>query len=206
MADIPIILLAAGGSTRMGRPKQLLPWGNQTLIEHLIQTLLKTGNPVNTILGANANLVIPVIAKFNVNIFINKHWENGMGSSIALGIHQLSKMYPEAGGALISLLDQPLVTVNHLEKLLRLFQPGNQQIIVSQAESGWQGVPVLFDQTYFKELTNLDSEEGAKTVIRQHRISVIAVNCGEILEDMDTPESYRRMLELFLKNSKDNSF
>jgi molybdenum cofactor cytidylyltransferase len=71
MADIPLILLAAGGSTRMGRPKQLLPWGNQTLIEYQIQTLQKTGNPVNVVLGSNANLVIPVIEKYNVTFFIN---------------------------------------------------------------------------------------------------------------------------------------
>ena len=68
MANIPIILLAAGASSRMGQPKQLLPWGEQTLIEHQIHTLLKTGNPVNVVLGSNSKLVIPVIEKYPVNI------------------------------------------------------------------------------------------------------------------------------------------
>ena len=86
MVKIPILLLAAGSSSRMGRPKQLLPWGKQTLIEHQIQTLLQTGNPVNVVLGAHSESVIPVIKNMGSFIFFNPDWEQGMGSSIAAGI------------------------------------------------------------------------------------------------------------------------
>ncbi len=85
MAKIPILLLAAGGSSRMGQPKQLLPWGNRTLIEHQILTLQKAGQPVNVVLGSNSDLVMPVIEKYPVNIFVNPNWESGMGSSISFG-------------------------------------------------------------------------------------------------------------------------
>ena len=198
MVEIPIILLAAGGSTRMGRPKQLLPWGNQTLIEHQIQTLMKTGSPVNVILGSDSNLIIPVINKYSVNFFINNRWENGMGNSIAFGINQTAKLFPSAEGVLISLLDQPMVNTSHYEKMIGKFQSSFQQIIVSHSDTGWNGVPVLFDNCYFAELETLDGEEGAKVIIQRHKNSVINMDCKEILEDMDTPEVYQEMVNKFL--------
>ncbi|MFY9152632.1 MAG: nucleotidyltransferase family protein, partial [Prolixibacteraceae bacterium] len=187
MAEIPILLLAAGGSSRMGQPKQLLPWGNLSLIEHQIQTLLKTGNPVNVVVGSNSDLVMPVLEKYPVNIFVNANWESGMGSSISLGISQIKDRFPEVTGVLITLLDQPLITTAYIEKMLASFQPGSQQILVSHSSSGWTGVPVLFDVCYFKELTELKNDEGAKKVIKLHNANVILLEGGEILADMDTP-------------------
>lgn len=201
MTEIPILLLAAGSSTRMGQPKQLLPWGNATLIEHQIQTLLKTGNPVNVVLGFDSTLIIPVIEKYSVNIFINDNWESGMGNSICLGIAQITGILPNAAGVLITLLDQPLITSSYYEKLLSSFQPDSQQIIVSQSSSGWRGVPVLFDQFYFKELSELKNDEGAKKIFQQHEKNVIAVDAGEILEDIDTPQNYQRMLRKYIKQT-----
>jgi molybdenum cofactor cytidylyltransferase len=201
MDEIPILLLAAGGSTRMGQPKQLLPWGSQTLIEHQIQTLLKTGNPVNVVLGSNSNLTIPVIEKYSVNIFVNINWEDGLGNSISFGISEVIQKFPDANGVLITLLDQPLVTTSYIEKMLGAFCPGSQQIIVSRSDSGWKGVPVLFDKCYFKELTELGNEEGAKKIVKRHEDSVILLDGGELLEDMDTPETYQQLLEKYINNS-----
>ncbi len=195
MADIPIILLAAGGSSRMGQPKQLLPWGNQTLIENRIQTLLKTGDPVCVVLGANSNLIIPVIEKFEVDIVINDDWETGMGSSISAGIKKLAEKYPLADGVLITLIDQPLVTSEYLQNMFSLFQIDERQIIVSQSDSGWKGVPALFDRYYFAELKELKSEEGAKKIIQKYPDCVTSVKCGNQLQDMDTPEIYWQMLK-----------
>lgn len=200
MANIPVILLAAGGSSRMGRPKQLLPWGLQTLIEYQIQTLLNTGNPVNVVLGSGSNRIIPVIEKFSINIFINKNWEKGIGSSIATCINGLTNEYPGAEGVLITLLDQPLVTSEHLREMLDKFQPGKQQIVVSVSDAGWKGVPALFDTCYFDELQHLNGKEGAKTIIQSHNRDVKPVECGNLTEDMDTPEKYRELLNRFLGN------
>ena len=124
MNEIPVLLLAAGGSSRMGQPKQLLPWGNTTLIEHQIQTLIKTGNPVNVVLGFNSDLIIPVIKNYKINIFINNNWENGMGSSLSLGISQIITRFPKAAGVLITLLDQPLITASYYEKMLGIISAG----------------------------------------------------------------------------------
>lgn len=201
MAKIPILLLAAGGSSRMGQPKQLLLWGEQTLIEHQIQTLLKTNHPVLVVIGSNSNLIIPVIEKFPTNTFINTDWESGMGSSISLGIRQIIQKFPDAKGVLITLLDQPLITTSYIEKMLGAFQSGSQQIIASCSTSGWTGVPVIFDQCYFKELTELSNDEGAKKIIKLHEKSVIFIEGGKLLEDMDTPETYQQLLGKYINSS-----
>ncbi len=199
MDNIPILLLAAGGSSRMGQPKQLLPWGEQTLIEFQLQKILKTANPVNVVLGANAKKIIPVIDKFEINIFTNENWESGMGSSISYGIQQLTQKFTFVDAVIIMLVDQPFVPQLHLEKIRHVFQPGKRQIIVSKSTSGWQGVPVLFDKFYFEELKEYKGKEGAKSIIQKYPDFVVPVESEEIPDDMDTPESYRRMLELFLK-------
>ena len=118
MVNITHLLLAAGGSNRMGTPKQLLPWGNITLIEHQINTLLETGHNVVVVLGAYANDILPIIKKLPVTICINNNWENGMGASIAFGTEMISNKFHDASGVLISLIDQPLVTTLHFQKML----------------------------------------------------------------------------------------
>ena len=185
----------------MGSPKQLLPWGNQTLIEDRIQNLLKTGNPVGVVLGANSNLILPLIEKLKVKIFINKDWEKGMGTSISTGIKKIIELFPSAKGVMITLIDQPLVTTDHLQNMFQQFQSGKKQIIVSQSSSGWQGVPTLFDKYYINVLVNLNGEEGARKVFRKYPNEIISVECNDQLEDMDTPESYQRMLEIWRKTN-----
>ncbi len=201
MTELPILLLAAGSSFRMGQPKQLLAWGNTTLIEHQIRTLIKTGNPVNVVLGFNSDLIVPIIEHYKVNIFINNNWENGMGSSISLGISQIIRRFPKPAGVLITLLDQPLVTASYYKEILGLYQPGFKQILASHSASGWTGVPVLFDKYYYKDLTRLKNDEGAKKIIKQHEKNVIIVECGEITEDMDTPQSYEQLLRKYVNQT-----
>jgi molybdenum cofactor cytidylyltransferase len=201
MPEIPILLLAAGSSSRMGKPKQLLPWGSTTLIEHQIQILVKTGYPVNVILGFGSDIIIPLIKKYPVNIFSNDKWENGIGSSVSAGITQVIRKFPKAAGVLISLLDQPLLTTDYFENMLGSYKPGAHKILVSQSVSGWRGVPALFDKYYFKDLLKLKDDEGAKKIIQRFEKNIIVVEGGKILEDMDTPESYKRMLSEYLNQS-----
>lgn len=197
MTEIPVLLLAAGNSSRMGQPKQLLPWQNTTLIEHQIHTLLQTGNPVNVVLGHSSDRIIPVIENYHVNIIINNDWESGMGSSISYGVLQIIRKYPKAQGVLICLADQPLITAYYLEKMAATFQPGFRQILVSRSASGWTGVPALFDKFYFKELSTLGKDAGAKKIIKQHDDNVIFLEACDMLDDIDSPESYRKLWDKY---------
>ena len=199
MTEIPFLLLAAGASSRMGQAKQLLPWGKGTLIEHQVQTLLKTSNPVLVMLGHQADQIRPVLNKYPVKICINKLWKNGIGSSISQGIKSLEKVFPNAAGVLISQVDQAMITSSHFEKMIKAFKPESQQIIVSSSPSGWQGVPVLFDRRYFAELQRLSGDEGARKVFRSHEGAVQILEAPDILEDMDTPEAYQLQLDRYMR-------
>ena len=201
MAELPVLLLAAGASRRMGQAKQLLPWGEITLIEHQIQTLLKTGNPVLVVLGHVQEQISPLLEPYLVMPLNHQQWERGMGSSIAFGIRELEKEFPDAGGVLIAQLDQPLVSESHFRAMLEHFRAGAQQIIVTRSASGWEGVPVLFDRQYFRALKELGGEEGARKIFRQHSRSVTYIESRDVVEDMDTPESYEKMLALYLRGS-----
>jgi len=201
MDKIPIILLAAGGSSRMGKPKQLLQWGKQTLIEYQLSVLWQTGSPVLVVLGAEAEKIIPVTQKKEARFIVNTDWETGMGSSIAAGVKEVSVLFPNAGAVMVALLDQPLVPVSHYSKLLKTFQPGQQQIIASQSEQGWLGVPAIYDRCYFQELMQLSQEQGAKKLIKDYQSKVLGINAGALLEDVDTQESYLRILRVWKKEN-----
>jgi molybdenum cofactor cytidylyltransferase len=82
--------------------------------------------------------------------------------------------------------------------MLESFRPGKQQIIVSKSVSGWEGVPVLFDRCYFDELLNLSGKEGAKKIIKKHINALKYEELGDLMEDMDTPEAYHRLLKKFM--------
>lgn len=197
MLNITHLLLAAGFSKRMGKPKQLLTWGNKTLIEHQIKTLLKTGQEIVVVLGAHADKGLPLVNNFPVSVCINNNWPEGMGSSISFGIKKVRKKFPDTCGVLISLIDQPLVTNLHFQQMLDIFESGNKQIIVSNSENRWSGAPVLFDKFYFKELQELNGDKGAKLIVRKYRNSVKLVDGGDILKDIDTHEDYLKLLDIY---------
>jgi len=197
MANIQLLLLAAGASKRMGSPKQLLEWGDETLIEYQIMTLLSTDYPLSVVLGANAEEIIRVINSLPIEIYKNEEWEQGMGASIAFGVRQLLEIDSSIDGILISLIDQPLLTKDHFKKMLDLYQKKKEQIIVSHSKDGWSGAPVLFDKKYFDELINLKGDEGAKTITSKHKNSVKLIESGEILRDLDTPKAYNELLNIF---------
>jgi len=195
MGNIQVLLIAAGASKRMGKPKQLLPWGGGSLVEHQIKVLLETKKPLSLVLGAYADKIIPLIEKFSIAKYRNEDWEKGMGTSIAYGVKKLLDKDPTVDGVLISLIDQPLIQPAHFKKMLKLFQPGKKQIIVSKSKDGWSGAPVLFDAVYFKELQKLKGDEGAKKIIQKESRNVTYVNASNLLTDIDTPDSYHKMIQ-----------
>ncbi len=197
MSDIQLLLLAAGGSKRMKEPKQLLSWSGTTLIEHQIHNLMATGKILSVVVGAYSNRVIPLIDSLPVNIIKNDNWQYGMGSSISKGIQDIHRKHPKLDAVLISLIDQPLLTTQHFNKMFEVFKPGNDQIIVSNSKDSWAGAPVLFDKTYIQELIQLQGDEGAKKITNQYKSSVLAVDAGDVLIDMDTPEAYQQLKQGF---------
>ncbi|WP_346238454.1 nucleotidyltransferase family protein [Niabella insulamsoli] len=197
MAKVQALLLAAGASKRMGRPKQLLPWGDQSLITHQISRLQQANLEVTVVLGAQATMIAKEVESYKVKITFNAGWEQGMGSSIAWGADNIDTTNLQ--GLLITLTDQPWIEAGHYKKMIDAFRPGQRQIIVSQSKEGVCGVPVLFDRCHLPDLRNLKGHSGAKGIIAAHPTKIIVVSCENSMEDIDTPESYRQLLETFKK-------
>lgn len=202
MVKIPVILLAAGNSSRMGQPKQLLPWGEKTLIEHQLSVLMQLGAPIIVVLGAYSEQIWPVIEHYPVTVALNDKWESGMGSSVTCGITKMELTETETKGALITLVDQPLIPADHYYSLTENFEPGNEQIVASTSAESWIGVPVLFDKCYFSELKNLRGEKGAKSLIQQYPSRIKTVECNEIINDIDTLENYQNLYLKHFKSTK----
>ena len=194
MTKISNILIAAGESKRIGKPKQLLDWGSVTLIENQIRTLLKTEENIYVVLGAYYNEIFNVIKKYPIKIFYNKNWKNGMGSSIAFGIKEILKKSKNYQGFLISLCDMPLIEANYFKKLIQNFNINKNKIIVSKSKLGVIGVPAIFPKTLENELMKLNEDVGAKEIINKYKVSVNEILCDD-LDDIDTLESYKKLIK-----------
>jgi molybdenum cofactor cytidylyltransferase len=186
-----LIILAAGGSSRMGVPKQLLPWGDSTLLRHACTTALQTQcTPVIVVLGCDADRCRPSCEHLPLTIVDNPDWAQGLGTSLATAMSALVAADPNASGALVMLADQPAVSPALLEMLIAQWEPPKWPIAaVLYGEDA--GVPALFDRSYFQDLLALRHDRGARALLARERSRVAMVAGGDRLFDVDTPAAYR---------------
>ena len=185
-----IILLAAGQSSRMGQPKQLLQFRGKTLLRHAAEEAIHSRlGPLVVVLGAFAEQMEVELTGLEYDRLINENWQEGMGTSIRTGILHVMKTYPDSRGAIAMLCDQPYVNAFHLEKLVHTYHRSHKPIIAS-AYKGTLGVPAYFHHSYFEMLTKLEGKTGARKLIqeRSHDAGAVSFPMGGI--DMDTPEDY----------------
>jgi molybdenum cofactor cytidylyltransferase len=199
-SHIAIVILAAGASKRMGSPKQLLKWGDGTLIGNTIETASKlASNEPIVVLGAHYELIKNVIQTSPVTILNNENWENGLGSSIAFAVEYLQNSKSNVDGVLITLCDQPLITADFLNLFISKFQSGKNQILATSYGNGKQGVPVLFDKVYFNDLKKLNGDEGAKEILKKYSSHVEALTPPMDNKDLDTSEEYTALYQSHFK-------
>lgn len=188
------VILAAGGSSRMGRPKQLLPIEGSPLLLRTVQTVLASPAwPVVVVLGHAVETLRPLLARLPVQVVHNAEWSKGLGSSILAGIQILERFSTSLDGALIALADQPHLSSSAIGRLSSAFQGPNSIAAARYSEA--VGVPVIFGRSYFAELLALQPEHGAQRLLRVHAASVAPVDLPEMAVDLDTPEDYQRFLE-----------
>ena len=190
---IPLIVLAAGGSSRMGSPKQLLPYRGSTLLRHAVDTALASPcRPVIVVLGAAADRAGALLADLPVECAINSEWQRGMGASIRIGLRHILKTQNPAA-IMIMLCDQPAVTPEILNKLLNAHQ--NEASIVASNYDGIAGVPAIIGRHWFGELLTLDDSAGARFLFKNHPQSVSTIRFTQGSIDVDTPADYARLLD-----------
>ena len=191
---VALLLLAAGASTRMGRPKQLLPYQGRTLLRHAAETAVASGcAPIALVTGALHEALVAEVSGLPIAVVHNPDWKTGMASSIRTGLVAVTTARPAA--VLIMLCDQPLVTPELLCQLVAQ-QRQTQAPIVAAAYGDTLGVPVVFAQTMLPELLQLQGQQGAGQLIASLGAAVGQVLFPAGLLDVDTPEQYAALNSL----------
>jgi molybdenum cofactor cytidylyltransferase len=150
---------------------------------------------VIVVIGANQSSVNNVdLNNPSVRVEYNPDWEQGIASSIKVGIKRLLIECPAIQSALLMLCDQPFVDAALLQTLIDTKQASNSKKIVASAYQDTVGAPVLFDRSYFTELMALQGQEGAKKLLRKYKDHVIKIPFEKGAIDIDTPEDYERLL------------
>lgn len=190
-----IILVAAGFSKRLGKPKQRLLYKGQSLLQHAIQTALSSdAQPVVVVLGARADEVKEEVNESAVYLVVNDQWEEGMASSIRCGIAALNKSNRKTEGAILMVCDQPFVTPSLLNDLLTAHEKTAKPIVACSYADTF-GPPVFFHHTFFPALLQLKGDTGARSVIRQYANEVEAIPFPEGAIDIDTEQDYEKLSE-----------
>lgn len=195
---VAAVILAAGGSTRLGQPKQLLRDHDETLVSRVARITDHIGcSPVVVVTGANASDVEAALESvpFAHPVF-NPNWEMGMGSSIRIGVSAILSEEISFDAVLLLVCDQPLVSETLLLRIYEAYRDSGKQVIASEYGDVW-GVPCLFDKTVLPELLALSGASGAKSVIERHRKTgdAITVPFPGGAFDVDTPDDWQRWQE-----------
>lgn len=191
--QIGLILLAAGGSSRMGQPKQQLPFKKGNLLQHAAQVAIDSGcKPVIAVLGAASDQTSQSLGEYPIQVVENLDWPSGMASSIQVGLQAALELAPELKGVMLMVCDQPFVTA-HLLRKMKTEWLNSGRGIVACSYAGTMGTPALFAREYFQDIQALEGQEGAKKVLFAYRpsISLIPFPLGQV--DIDTPEDYQNL-------------
>jgi CTP:molybdopterin cytidylyltransferase MocA len=187
-ASVAAIVLAAGASTRLGQPKQLLVHQGETLLARAIRLVSEAGaSPVVCVLGANHTVIRESFQSGPATVVVNNQWQTGIASSIHSGLHAIENAAPNAVGVMILTCDQPRITAEHLRSLIETFAAQTKPSILASTYAGVTGVPALFPRAVFSELLALRGDKGARALLREPSCPLISLPLegGEI--DIDQP-------------------
>ena len=188
------IILAAGESTRFGKPKQLLDWKGQPFVRSVAMTALEAGlSPVVVVVGANGEQVESAVADLNVRVVRNAKWQSGQGSSIKAGINELINFPTATGGAIFLLADQPQITTSIIRALVEK-HAAELYSIVAPLVLDQRANPVLFDQVTFADLLGIEGDVGGRAIFHKHKVEYLPWHDDRMLLDVDTPEHYQRLI------------
>jgi molybdenum cofactor cytidylyltransferase len=187
---ISAILLAAGQSKRMGELKQLMPFGQSTIVEQAVDNLLDSAvDEVIVVVGYKAEDVIKAIAAKPIKLVINPDYEQGMSTSIMAG---LNLVHSRAQGVMLALGDQPLVDSQTINRLIEEFYNHDKGIAVPTYQ-GRRGHPIIFAIKYKKQLLELSGDVGGRQIIKDYPADIleVAVDSEGIIADFDTVGDYQ---------------
>jgi molybdenum cofactor cytidylyltransferase len=191
LPQVAAIVLAAGGSVRMGKPKQLLPIGGKPMVRRVAGAACAAGlAQVVVVVGAEADAVIEAVTDLPVDIVVNEDWAQGMSTSLRVGLGALRR---EIQAVLIVLADQPALTPDLLKALVTRYRVTGAPI-VAPLYRGQRGNPVLFDRSLFPELLAVEGDRGGRMLIARYRehLEYLEVEQPAVVLDVDTQQDYEK--------------
>lgn len=191
---ISAIVLAAGESRRMGDFKQVLRLRDKTFVEHCVDNLLASRvDEVIVVTGFRELAVRQAIGSRPVKFAHNREYRSGMASSIKRGVEAL---FEGARACVLSLVDQPQIGAEVINRVIESYQAAPTKIVIPTYE-GRNGHPILLDLSLKEAILAMDPEKGLRNVIRAHSNEILRVEVSDpaVLEDCDSPDDYKRILE-----------
>jgi molybdenum cofactor cytidylyltransferase len=190
-----IIILAAGQSSRLGSPKQLLEFDGRKLIVGAVETATYFSlYPVIVVLGAHAEIIKSYLDMPSIKLVQNENWNKGVSSSIKKGVEEMELNYPHVDGLILMVCDQPYLDHITIQKLIDL-QRQTDLVAVACEYDGIPGTPALFHKSLFGELSILEGDKGARKLFEsmKDKVARLPFSAGAI--DIDTQEDYLKLIK-----------
>jgi molybdenum cofactor cytidylyltransferase len=185
-----VLVLAAGRSARFGSPKQLVRVGGVALLQRAVTHATElAGHAVTVVLGAHASELTPLLRHTSATVLINRHWEEGLASSLRLGVSHLPG---STEAVLVTLADQAAITAFDLRRLAGAWRRQPDSVIAASYD-GHTGVPAVFPRHAFPLLLALRGDMGARSVLSQLADRVVRVPMSHAAIDIDTPEDLLKL-------------
>ncbi|MFF2587650.1 NTP transferase domain-containing protein [Peribacillus butanolivorans] len=200
MLKVGAVILAAGMSTRMGKPKLLLPLNGQPLFKHALKATVDVSlQPIVLIAGHYIEEIRHYTHDFeDIEIIYNQNYANGMASSLKLGIQAVKK---DVDAVMVFLADQPLVSKSIVQLLIDHYKAHKHEgiRIVRSKYKEDLGHPILFDAELFNEFDSIEGDQGGKEIIKKYTqlTKIISFDNQMWGMDVDTPEDYLKMKKYF---------
>jgi len=192
MSDLALLLLAAGESSRLGKPKQLLPIQGVPILRRAAKAAVDCGcRPIIVVLGAGHDKLKPLLDDLPVQTIVNPNWNRGIGTSIRAGVETMISNATQVDRVMILLADQPAITPAVIKRLHNEHERAGKSITVSSFGDSI-GPPVILSREYFARLLSLPDDQGAKSLWQQSPGTVHRAECPEAGQDIDTPADYQR--------------
>ena len=193
--ETAVIILAAGNSSRLGSPKQLLHYQGKTLLEIISFEALKTDcKPIIVVLGAYAKEIMLKHNHSDIMYIVNKSWEKGMSSSIAKGLSALLNLQKEIENVIIAVSDQVFIKGEIFENLVEK-QISSKKGIISSTYAKTTGTPTLFNKKYFEQLLSLSGTKGARKIVSENMNDTATIPFEMGYVDIDTMNDYNNLIK-----------
>ena len=190
MKKVAGLILAAGKSERMGRPKALLPFQRSCFLTHIFTEATHSElTGVTVVLGHQSDAILKALPEIEPHSLLNRDYEFGQLSSLQCGLKHLSSAQPD--GVMVFLIDHPMVHRTLVNQLIEGFSRNTSSIVIPSFEHR-RGHPMIFGAELFNELLAAPLDQGAITVVRKHAHDILHLEVDEpgVLVDIDTPEAY----------------